>query len=1018
MRNVLRSFSDQRWQTCNRQWCLCLGIMTLVLCVARSKAYAVDGKRGWAGGVADMADATNSYWYYNWWHTKPSGADTANAEWIPLVKYPNNLQNKLDIVTSYDDVDTILVLNEPERADQSDVTVAEALAIWPEFEATGLNLITPAISDNAEGQAWLSSFMSQATANNYRMDGLAFHWYGASTPNNPAGAANNFLSRVDHYWTTYGLPVWITEFAMHDWGGNYTTQAMMDANEQFLDIVIPALENRSYVEAYSFYNWFDDSTLIEQENGLWTPTNVGDAYIPSYHTGETFDINGVSHGKDTIYLRGGTLTNTGAAIGSAVGTVYAIEGLNVLTGAGDWGVGGAGTVEINAGATLRKSGVSTARMMGATVNNRGVLQVSSGTFSLEGGADILGTGSVQLDAGGKISLGTGADRDGVALSQSLQLNGGNIQANTIIDGTHALNGTATVNNDSTFSGDGLLIVNGALVAPTGSGGGIIKDGTGSLVMTANNTYEGDTVIKQGTLRLTSNASISQTPLIEVQHGGTLDVSAHVAGYQLDGQTLALAGQINGSINASNGAQVTATESSAVISGNLTVAGSTVNVGGTGFNENPALPPIVSSGLTLSFDASSDVPGDAIWTNEVALANSLAFAGTATPVLVTDGSFPGIKAAYDAAATGSATGLNGFFEQQSPQISRRDGTFEVVFHVSDTAAGAEQVLFDVGAARGVSFMLSDDELSFNVDGDGATSMLTSTLAPGWHHAVGVIDVVGLDDNLANDSIELFVNNVSIGVLDGLLIDDWAGGNISGAGGNAAGTAGASNPSNYHGEIASVRFYSEVLFTPAEVAQNYSNLTGAGIGLPTTMHVDGDYTQLTDSTLALDVLSTDSHDLLDVDGMALLAGTLEVGEIAGFDPQFGDAFTLIVADGGISGQFDSVALPDAGAGKLLVVSYDSNEVVLRVAGSEADFDFDGDVDHDDLAIWQGAYGATTAGDADRDGDTDANDYLQWQRAFIGAGAVQAGAVAVPEPTAVQLSLMIVFVACKRLSHNRQR
>jgi len=105
-----------------------------------------------------------------------------------------------------------------------------------------------------------------------------------------------------------------------------------------------------------------------------------------------------------------------------------------------------------------------------------------------------------------------------------------------------------------------------------------------------------------------------------------------------------------------------------------------------------------------------------------------------------------------------------------------------------------VLFEVGAVRGVSFLLSDDSLSFNVDGDGAALSLSTDLAPGWHHAVGVIDLVGMDDDLPNDSLELYVNNTLVGSQTGVLIDDWAGGNITGVGGPASGAAATATPAN--------------------------------------------------------------------------------------------------------------------------------------------------------------------------------------------------------------------------------
>lgn len=65
--------------------------------------------------------------------------------------------------------------------------------------------------------------------------------------------------------------------------------------------------------------------------------------------------------------------------------------------------------------------------------------------------------------------------------------------------------------------------------------------------------------------------------------------------------------------------------------------------------------------------------------------------------------------------------------------------------------------------------------------------------------------------------------------------------------------------------------------------------------------------------------------------------------------------------------------------------------------ADFDLNGIVDGDDLAIWQTAYGATRAGDANADGVTDGADYLIWQRKFAptATSALSTMTASVPEP-----------------------
>ena len=71
------------------------------------------------------------------------------------------------------------------------------------------------------------------------------------------------------------------------------------------------------------------------------------------------------------------------------------------------------------------------------------------------------------------------------------------------------------------------------------------------------------------------------------------------------------------------------------------------------------------------------------------------------------------------------------------------------------------------------------------------------------------------------------------------------------------------------------------------------------------------------------------------------------------------------------------------------------------SPADFDTDGDVDSDDLATWQAAYGSSAGGDTNNDSDSDGADFLTWQKEFTGPG-VLSGAASVPEPSTALLLL----------------
>ena len=249
--------------------------------------------------------------------------------------------------------------------------------------------------------------MSTAKTDGLKVDAVAFHWYDDDTTNG-AQAASDFESKVQSYHNAYGLPVFITEFADHDWGGTFSQSAMIAANTQMLSIVIPWLNSQSYVAGYSWYNWFDDSALFSGSTPQ--PTTLGYQYDGAVASGTTSDISGTNLGEHVAFLTGGTLTMTSSA--GTIKYINALSGSSTITGSINWGLSSASTsnsVQIQVGATLLKSGTNTITLQNGTITDSGVMQISQGVLQFSSIAS-NGNGSLFIFSDGGATGSTVAHR--------------------------------------------------------------------------------------------------------------------------------------------------------------------------------------------------------------------------------------------------------------------------------------------------------------------------------------------------------------------------------------------------------------------------------------------------------------------------------------------------------------------------------------------------------------------------------------------------------------------------------
>lgn len=182
--------------------------------------------------AASKIRSVNPAWYYNWGMNPISGLDN-----IPFVDMAWSGKANLSSISEGCD---LLCLNEPDRTDQANMSVDDAVKLWPQIVATNCRIGSPATASNAlKAGGWFEQFMQQSP----KVDFIAIHWYAAPKP-------SSLLSLIDGLYEKYQLPIWITEFAVADWttANKYTPEQVVT----FMKTIIPELERRSYVERYSW----------------------------------------------------------------------------------------------------------------------------------------------------------------------------------------------------------------------------------------------------------------------------------------------------------------------------------------------------------------------------------------------------------------------------------------------------------------------------------------------------------------------------------------------------------------------------------------------------------------------------------------------------------------------------------------------------------------------------------------------------------------------------------------------
>lgn len=230
-------------------------------------------KFGVAGGTEQSTKIIGASWFYTW----SSANNAQSVEFVPMIWDETHINDEIISNSEY-----LLVFNEPDRPDQANISVEDAVTFFYEIEGkySDKKLVSPATINDIK---WISEFLELFTEkyNRYpRLNGLAFHCYFHDAEW-CINLGNEFINLAKKYNIE---EVWCTEFAfLKPWTYNYKYETRK---------FISWLESTEMIKKYSpyvsyngdecpseFWKYCDegsDPSLFEKD--LKTLTELGKIY--------------------------------------------------------------------------------------------------------------------------------------------------------------------------------------------------------------------------------------------------------------------------------------------------------------------------------------------------------------------------------------------------------------------------------------------------------------------------------------------------------------------------------------------------------------------------------------------------------------------------------------------------------------------------------------------------------------------------------------------------------------------
>jgi hypothetical protein len=169
-----------------------------------------------------------------------------DAYWEPL----SDVQGRAPGWRNEAPPDYLLAYNEPDNSTQANMSTNTVISLWPSLQNLNVPLLSPAMQNTFD--TWAYNFFNLIASNNYRVDYTAVHLYVPPS-------SSSLISDLQSAYSTWGRPVWLTEFSPVDWSGNQGWTEDDDYN--FLAEFMWLAEGNEWLKRYAIFPFSGSNPL-------------------------------------------------------------------------------------------------------------------------------------------------------------------------------------------------------------------------------------------------------------------------------------------------------------------------------------------------------------------------------------------------------------------------------------------------------------------------------------------------------------------------------------------------------------------------------------------------------------------------------------------------------------------------------------------------------------------------------------------------------------------------------------